>query len=507
MSKRIPPLDLMFLLTESANSPKHVGAYLPFKLPPGGGTRVVREIVDAYRAARPLPPFDFVADLALTDLPRWKVAPTMDMGYHVQHLALPPGSTDNDLLRLIEDLHEPVLDRNRPGFRIFVIEGLPGNMFAFYLKIHHAIVDGKSAMMRILASLNQEPGSRRIEPFFAVDLTSEKPRPPAQFLQRIVSLQANLRTQASAITSLYMGVLKKGLGGLLSAGRSGSVPFTAPRTPMNEPTRSARSFATLSLPLAEMRTAGKAFGGTLNDVAAAVVDEGLHRYLAEQGKSTSQPLVAMCPVSVRAPDDKEATTKASVIMVPLGKPSATIGERIEQVVAAIGSAKSEIRAMSTETAMMYGISAFALAEVAESARLSAGVTRPLANFVLSNVPGGTTPLYLNGARMMGMYPVSALGAGIGLNVTLASYADSMDFGFVANGMAMPDLPSLARHTGDAFADLRKAAGKTRTEAPATVPPRRRKGKRAGTRAAAVAPTPPPTARKGRNRRTSAAKRA
>jgi hypothetical protein len=252
MSKRIPPIDLMFLLTESANGPKHVGAFLPFKLPPGGGARVAREIVEAYRAAQPLPPFNFVPDLALAELPRWKIAERMDMRYHVQHLALPAGSTDNDLRRLIEDLHEPVLDRNRPGFRIYVIEGLPGNRFALYLKIHHAIVDGKSAMMRILASMNPDPGSRRMAPFFAVDLASEKPKPPGPLLKKIVSLQTKLRTQASAVTSLYLGVLNKRLGGLLSRELTGSVPFTAPRTPMNEPIRSSRTFAMLSLPLAEM---------------------------------------------------------------------------------------------------------------------------------------------------------------------------------------------------------------------------------------------------------------
>jgi hypothetical protein len=188
-----------------------------------------------------------------------------------------------------------------------------------------------------------------------------------------------------------------------------------------------------------------------------------------------------------------------MIMVPLGKPSAAIGERIEQVIAGIGSAKSEIRAMSTETAMIYGISAFALAEVAEATRLSSSVTRPIANLVLSNVPGGTAPLFLNGSRLMGMYPVSALGAGIGLNVTLASYADSMDFGFVANGMAMPDLPSLARHTADAFADLRKAAGARVAKARTMAPPRRREGKRAGTKAPPVAPVKLPVVRKGRGR--------
>lgn len=456
MSKTIPALDLMFLLTESPNSPKHVGAVLTFKLPAAGGSRIVREIADAYRAAAPVPPFNFVPVLSMTGMPRWKVAGSVDMDYHVQHVALPVASSHDRFLRLVEDLHETVLDRNRPGFRVYIIEGLPDHTFAIYLKIHHAIVDGMSAMARVVSSMNEAADSTRIAPFFAIELAAHKPRPPKGFLEQIAALRSTTQRQTVALKDLYVGVLKKGLGTLLSSGASGSRPFTAPRTPMNEPIRTPRSFATLSLPLAEMRAAGKAFGGTLNDVAATIVDAGLHRYLDQLGKSPARPLVAMCPVSLRDAGDNEATTKATVMFVPLGAPSASTRERMEQVIAAIRSAKEEVRAMSKDTAMIYGISAFGLAEVAEVSQLGT-VTKPVANFVLSNVPGAQIALSLNGARLTGMYPISALGAGVGLNVTLASYAGSMDFGFVANGVAMAHLPDLARHTREAYAELESAA--------------------------------------------------
>ncbi len=458
MSKSIPPLDLMFLLTESANNPKHVGAVLTFRLPASGGTRIVREIADAYRATTPISPFNYVPELSLTGMPRWRVVDTVDMDYHVQHIALPPGSSSERFLHLIEDLHETVLDRNRPGFRVHIIEGLPDHAFAIYLKIHHAIVDGKSAMMRIVASMSEAAKATRIEPFYAVEFaTTRKPAPPRGLVDRIGALRATAQRQTVALKDLYVGVLKKGFTTLLSSGKAGgSVPFTAPRTPMNEAIRTSRTFAMLSLPLAEMRDVGKAFGGTLNDVAATVADAGLHRYLAERGKSPARPLVALCPVSLRDPSDTEATTKATAMCVPLGAPSASIHARMEQIIAAIRAAKEDMRAMSTDTAMLYGISAFGLAEAAESTQL-ASVTKPLANFVLSNVPGVQTPLHLNGARLTGMYPISALGGGIGVNVTLVSCGSSMDFGFVANGAAMPQLPDLARHTREAFDELKAAA--------------------------------------------------
>ena len=470
MSRVIPALDLMFLLTETPNSPKHVGAVMTFKLPPNGGSRLVREIVDAYRSATPVAPFTFVSELSIKGMPRWNVAAVLDMDYHVQHIALPPDTGHEQFLKLIEALHEPVLDRNRPGFRVHVIEGLPDNGFALYLKVHHAIIDGMSAVMRINASMNEAAASSRIEPFYAIDLSSPRPKPSKGLLDRVKALQATTLRQTLAVKDLYLGVVKKQLGRLLASPRPGSEPFTAARTPMNEPIRTPRSFATLTLPLTEMRAVGKALDGTLNDVAATIVDEGLHRYLGALGKPATRPLVAMCPVSLRDADDKEATTKVTAMCVPLGAPSANVRQRMAQVIAAIGSAKGELRAMSKDTAMMYGISVFALAEVeAELSRYSTAVTKPMANFVLSNVPGSPKPLYLNGARLTGSYPISALAATMGLNVTLTSYAGAMDFGFVANGASMAHLSELARHTREAFDGLRAAAKRPGTEPKVAAP--------------------------------------
>jgi hypothetical protein len=161
-------------------------------------------------------------------------------------------------------------------------------------------------------------------------------------------------------------------------------------------------------------------------------------------------------VSLRSPGDTEATTKASAIFVPLGPTRSTVSERMTGVVVSMTAAKQDMRAMSNHSAMIYGISAMSLGEVVESSRLSL-VSNPLANYVLSNVPGTPDPKFLNGARMTGLFPISALGAGIGLNVTLSSYAGSIDFGFVGNGLAMPDLSELADRTREAFDELRAAA--------------------------------------------------
>ena len=165
------------------------------------------------------------------------------------------------------------------------------------------------------------------------------------------------------------------------------------------------------------------------------------------------------------------------MFVRLGAPEATVAERIGEVVASIARGKDEMKAMSKDAAMLYAIAALGLAELLDATRLKQ-LTRPLANFVLSNVPGARETLYLDGARLLGSFPISALGMGVGLNVTLASYADTMDFGFVANGRALKDLPQLARHTREAYEALKAAAPagrkarprRQRTTAARTPPP-------------------------------------
>jgi hypothetical protein len=159
------------------------------------------------------------------------------------------------------------------------------------------------------------------------------------------------------------------------------------------------------------------------------------------------------------------------MFVHLGEHEATVVERIEQVVAAMGVAKEELRSMSKDAAMVYAVAVLGVAELTTSTHVDR-VTPPLANLVISNVPGGRERLYLNGAALVGTFPVSAIAMSVGLNVTLTSYHESMDFGFVANGAAMHDLTALARHVDDAYQEL-LAAAKRRT--------RRRSASRARTR--------------------------
>ena len=457
MTKPIPPLDLSWLLIESPASTTHVGAMLLFKKP-AGRTNVVREVVEAYRTYPPAPPFNYVPQLLRGGAPQFREVMSWDPRYHIQHLALPAGASYDDLLTLIADLHEPTLDRERPLFRCWVIDGIPGDMFAIYTKSHHSIIDGESGMKRLYEGLSTTARHTVPKPGFALDVPAPAPHPPTPIAKRIADSIRAVVTQVEAVNQVSLGAARKTLGALAGAHLEGSVPFTAHHAPTNEPLKVARRFATLSLPLDEMHEVGRHFGATLNDVAVTVVDAGLHAYLRETGRGFAHPFISMCPVSLRTDDDTAIGTRVSALFVRLGEPDATVTERIGQVVDSIATAKKELRAMSNDTAMTYAVGLVALAGLAASTHIDR-VGPPACNLVISNVPGAKELRYLNGARLVGIYPVSALAASIGLNITLTSYHDDMDFGFVANAAAIDDPSTLAHHTLQAYKQLAKAGRK------------------------------------------------
>ena len=257
MGIAIPMLDLMFFLTENQDNPRHVGAALIFQGPSRGGPTVVREIVDAYRRAVPVPPFNRIPVFLRAGLPQWREVDSFDMNWHVQHLALPAPGSDAQLHELVADLHAPMLERSRPGWRVYVIEGLERNRFAIFIKVHHSLVDGESGIALIHRSLSRSRRDRRIRAVVSTSLPvpdTVVPRDP------LLRLESELASAAKTALSVGWGsgrLLAESLAGLGFSSEE-IRPFTAPLTPMNEPIRNARATAHTILPLAAMKTVGRA---------------------------------------------------------------------------------------------------------------------------------------------------------------------------------------------------------------------------------------------------------
>ena len=451
----IPMLDLMFFLTESQDNPRHVGAVLIFERPLRGGADIVDRIVNAYRRATPVPPFNRVPVLRRLGLPAWQEVDHLDASYHFQRRTLPAPGSDAQLDQLVAELHAPMLDRRHPGWQVYLIDGLERRRFAAFIKIHHSLVDGESGIALVHRSLSRSRRDRRIRTVIATSLPAATRAVSKGLLPRLEHDVANAARTVLSIGWGWERLLQESLAGLRGFSSRTIRPFTAPLTPMNEPIRNTRAIAHTVLPLRVMTAVARAWGTTLNDVALCVLDAAMNRYLRSIGRPADRALVAICPVSLHDPKRKQATTQVSIFWTPLGTPSASIGKRMREVIANTRAAKERIRALPKDVAYAYAVLTFALGEtLAVVPRGSVDYFLP-ANVLISNVRGPSEPLYLAGARLEALCPMSTLISGMGLNITFMSYAGQVVIGFTANATALPDAGRLAQYTREAFAALER----------------------------------------------------
>jgi diacylglycerol O-acyltransferase len=464
-AKKIPLLDLMFFLTETAESPKHVGAVQIFKMPANAPKTYMRDLVKAFKDARVASPFNYRPHFLRVGMPEWRVDDDLDMDFHVRHSALPQPGTHEQLLEILQRLHINLLNRDRPGWICQVIEGLEGGRFAIYTKIHHAYIDGMSGVKRIYGYLSTSPREMKVVPPWSY--VSEKKHLPEHQLRSGTSTGKTSRAvvaQAKAVTELSSSLARMSLEFLNLRESKTQILFHAPRTRMNNRVEyNTRSIATCTLPLDRAREVGAKFGGKINDVILTVIDAALHDYLKVHSENTDTALVALCPMSLRDEEDETATTQATVLHVRLGSPDAKPRDRLRQVIESSSVTKQEARSMSTEALMDFSVALFGVFEFVERSGLRR-LFAPSYNVLISNVPGPSEDvLYLRGSKQLASYPISAFLPGGNLNATVLSHGNKLDFGLVADKHALPDLQFVTRSMTKQFAELENdVLGKKRT---------------------------------------------
>jgi diacylglycerol O-acyltransferase len=469
--KPLSGLDSLFLYLETAATPMHVGALHLLEAAPGERddfvARVRSHIADRLHR---LPPF--TRRLAPMPLgfanPVWVEADEVDLEYHVRRIRLPTPGTHAQLEAAVARLHAQRLDRSRPLWLMHVIEGLESGQRAVYTKVHHAAVDGAAGVALAQVLLDAHPTPRAAAPRA---LRGEHPG-------RAALIGTALRTSAAQTVRLVRH-LPEAVRVLAQLARSGGGGVAAlrrnfsfgPRTPLNVAIEGARSLATLSLPLDAVKRVAAANEAKVNDVVLAIVSGALRRYLEAHGGIPAEPLVAAVPVSLREAGNTEATTLATMTLARLATDVADPHERLAAIRAAAGAAKSLTRKL--HAIIPTDFPSLGLPWLLSAAAALYGKTRlaeripPIANLVVSNVPGPAAPLYLAGARLLSDWPLSIVEHGLGLNVTVQSYAGSLDFGVVAARNALPDTRQFAEDMHAAFVEL----------LPAAVPARARTGAR------------------------------
>lgn len=448
----------MFLYGESRETMMHVGGLLPFSPPPDASPDHLRDLMDEIReGARVFPPWTMrlkTPDLPKNPLQAW-VEDEVDLEYHVRRSALPSPGDERELGILVSRLHAVPVDFHRPPWEVHLIEGLEGGRFALYAKVHHALVDGFTAMKILANALSRDPHERDRPLFFSIPQPERKAKEHDGGIG-FPELLAAVRAQYGATKSVARAI-KNVVHSRRAHDDELVSPLTAPRCVINQRISRNRRFATQRLDTARLRALAKAAGGTLNDVVLALCSTSLRRYLVERDALPAKPLVAMVPVAIRAKDDAGGGNAVGAILASLATDVADPAARMAAIIASTCHAKQQLQGMSKAAILQYSALILAPAML-QMVPQASGRVRPTFNVVISNVPGPEEPLYFRGAQLEASYPVSIPVHGIALNITCSSYAGSVCFGFTGCRDTVPHLQRLAVYTGEALVEYEQAFG-------------------------------------------------
>jgi len=455
MTTRIPlsALDASFLLAETRNTPLHVAGLQIFQIPTDAPAHFVSKLFADLRShpvsAHPLN-YRLRGGLAGKLMPSWEAIDDADLEYHVRRSALPYPGGERELGELVSRLHSNPMDLTKPLWEFHVIEGLAGHRFAIFCKVHHALVDGANSVK--LLNLTTDPRTSFVAPFWADE---------SRQLSERRSRGGGLRDRLPGIVDKEIKALPSLARGLASAARAAlgvsenpdlASISEAPRTIFNVRVGGQRRVATRSVSLERIKTIGRAAGGTVNDVVLAVCSGALRRYLDELGELPAESLIASVPMALHHEEGTSSGNAVTSLNTRLGTQLDDVKERFESIKRSTEAGKTSLKQMTQTAALNYTM-ILSLPILMAWIPVAGAMVRPVTNLIISNVPGPRETLYFHGAQMIGYFPISQVGHGMALNITVLSYAGQLSFGFVACRDSVPSVQRLAVHVGDALDEL------------------------------------------------------
>ena len=468
----LSPTDSAFLWMETRSQPMHVAGLNLYTPPQGAGPEFVARLLQQWgQHLKALPPFNQRPVLRM-GLWHWEDDKEFELDYHLRHVALPHPGRIRELLVMVSRLHGNLMDRNRPLWEAYVIEGLPGGRFATYIKIHHALVDGASGARMMADGLSRDATEQK-PPLWAQHLAraaaSRGKKPATGLLQQLSEAARAGREILPGIGSGLWDLLRAGAGAADQVG--GALPFQAPPTVFNVEISGSRRFAAQSYPLSRLKAIGAATGATVNDVTLAICAGALRNYLQAKNKLPKKPLVAMVPVSLHGETDAGGN-QVTLLLANLATHLSDPLQRLGAIVRSTSEAKTRLSAMPRLQKMAHGMTT--VAPLGPGMLTGSAGTRPVFNLVISNVPGPRHTLYLNGARLDEVYPVSIPTHYQALNITISGYGDNLGFGYTACRRSVPALQRLLDHTDEAINELEQAIRATSAATAAESTPRTRR---------------------------------
>ena len=458
-------LDASFLYLETPETPMHVGGLNIVELPAGYEGDFLHDFRRHITHRMHLAP---VFQRKLVNMPFelanpiWVDDDDMDMEYHIRSTVLPAPGNRAQLDRLVGRLHSSLLDRSRPLWEFYVIEGVqsppdapPGTRHvAFYSKVHHAALDGAGGIVLANAIMDSGPVPRHVRAAPARRAVASDNFGVAELalagIKNTAQQTAKLVKSLPALAGTLVGVLraKRAAEREGGPGALAKTNWFAPRTPINVSITNQRLFSSFSVPLAQIKQIAKGNQASLNDVVLAICSGALRRYLADRGCVPADPLLAGVPVSLREAGNTDLNNQVSMMRVSLASTTSDPLERLQAIRQSSSAAKATSASMKSVTPTDFPSLGApwligGLASLFGRSKLANSMS-PLVNVAISNVPGPKFALYLAGAKLLTYYPVSIAVHSVALNVTVQSYNGLLDFGLTACRKALPDLPELSK---------------------------------------------------------------
>jgi len=462
----LDPLDAAMMTAELVSSPMHAGVVLILSPPAGTGPDYVEKIYRDTLAGNES------IDPRLRRYPHrgistggiwvWRDADTLDLQQHCQRRTVSGGS--DGFWRVIGELDAERLDRSRPMWMSYLIDGLDDGRFAFYIKVHHTIVDGVAGFQMIDDALSADPNCRSMAPFYA-DRHQTSAVPPTSDGQghRTVAPLRSLVGGTLSTAQLAERVLTGELSTLIDSliGHTTVLPFGAPYTRFNGRLGPERMACAGSWGRDRIIAVRRAAGVTGNDVITTMVAGAVRRWLLDRGELPKQSLVAACPVTVRDYEHPAANDQHGNMfglwLCPLGTDVDDPAARLDLIHRSMSEGKQWV-AKRGSAASLLTVAGSIAATVMLPLLPFAPKIRTGYNIPISHVPGPRTEMYWNGAHIDEMYPVSTVYDGQALNVTTCSYSDRIAIGYVADAHAVPDIDALLPLTEECLGELECAVG-------------------------------------------------
>ncbi|ENU80948.1 O-acyltransferase WSD [Acinetobacter sp. ANC 3789] len=428
------PIDFIFLSLEKRQQPMHVGGLFLFQIPKNSPSTFIQDLVTDIRNSKckPVAPFNNTLNGLF-----WDKDDEFDLDHHFRHIALPHPGRIRELLIYISQEHGALIDRAKPLWTCTIIEGIEGNRFAMYFKIHHAMVDGVASMRLMEKSFAKDPNIHSIVPPWCIEKrrSQQENKNP---VRRLSSKLTHLKQQMNIVPGVYHELTQALYDRHHDPDYVSS--FQAPACILNQRISASRRFAAQSFNLQRFRHIAKALQITLNDVILSVCSGALREYLMSLNSLPAKPLIAMVPTSIRSDNDSDTSNRITMILANLATHISDPIERAKIISRSVSNAKTRFKRMTQD--QILGYSAFVYAAAGLNIISGLMPKHQAFNLVISNVPGPREPLYWNGAKLEALYPASVVFDGQALNITLTSYLDKLEVGIVACRNTLPKVQSL-----------------------------------------------------------------